>query len=315
MHAWHSSPCLLHRAAPRHPPLQAYAAWPAERLAEIGGSTAFYAQDFLARKEQGEARRARALEAFGSWCPEVGAGGRAVVDGRGFGDIGQLNQPDSGLERATSSMKQPHRHLAPCCGCPLCAAHVAHRCPAACPTQVLSLIEGADALAITEHGQFMRETSACKASSRRIACFQTRQWVAAVLLQRPLASVAAPAPAGLPCSHQLGCLPAALPLIAPARCPAGASPASGTGVGQGPRDAAGRCRPHGHAHAGSGTPCHSAEMCLPCCFNATSAACAHLCVRTYAFGSQCKPVLAACVQGTSQAFEDAVGLGRAIGKR
>ncbi|KAI7839966.1 hypothetical protein COHA_006287 [Chlorella ohadii] len=76
---------------------QAYAAWPAERLNEIGGSTAYYAQDFLAKKEQGEARRKRALEVFSGWCP-----------------------------------------------------------------QVLSLIEGADALAITEHGQFLRTPESCQ---------------------------------------------------------------------------------------------------------------------------------------------------------
>lgn len=64
----------FHAGLPCQPSLQAYAAWPTERLSEIGGSTAYYAQDFLARKEQGEARRARALEV--SWCPQVGMGVR-----------------------------------------------------------------------------------------------------------------------------------------------------------------------------------------------------------------------------------------------
>jgi salicylate hydroxylase len=76
---------------------QAYAAWPADRLNEIGGSTAFYAQDFLAKQEQGEARRKRAMEMFADWNP-----------------------------------------------------------------QVRSLIEGADALAITEHGQFLRTPESCR---------------------------------------------------------------------------------------------------------------------------------------------------------
>ncbi len=30
-----------------------------------------YVQDPLAKKEQGEARRKRALEVFGDWCPQV----------------------------------------------------------------------------------------------------------------------------------------------------------------------------------------------------------------------------------------------------
>jgi len=73
-------PNLSHKAHAHPSPslrctLQAYAAWPADRLDEIGGSTAYYAQDFLAKQEQGEARRKRALEVFSGWCPQVGGMG------------------------------------------------------------------------------------------------------------------------------------------------------------------------------------------------------------------------------------------------
>lgn len=53
--------------------LQAFAPFPAERLDEIGGGRAAYIQDPAARREQGEARKARALEPgmFGGWCSEV----------------------------------------------------------------------------------------------------------------------------------------------------------------------------------------------------------------------------------------------------
>ena len=56
-----------------HPPTrwQAFAPWPAERLDEIGGGRAAYIADGVTRKELGEARRRRALEVFGSWCPQV----------------------------------------------------------------------------------------------------------------------------------------------------------------------------------------------------------------------------------------------------
>ncbi|KAL4459092.1 hypothetical protein ABPG75_013957 [Micractinium tetrahymenae] len=50
---------------------QAYAPWPAARLADIGGRRAAYVQDPVARREAGEARKARALEAFDGWCAEV----------------------------------------------------------------------------------------------------------------------------------------------------------------------------------------------------------------------------------------------------
>ena len=57
---------------------QGFAPWPAERLDEIGGGRAAYIADGVTRREQGEARRRRALEAFGSWCPQVDGCGWAA---------------------------------------------------------------------------------------------------------------------------------------------------------------------------------------------------------------------------------------------
>lgn len=43
---------------------------------QVGGRSVAYVQDPLARKEQGEARRKRAMEVFGDWCPQVGLWGK-----------------------------------------------------------------------------------------------------------------------------------------------------------------------------------------------------------------------------------------------
>ena len=42
---------------------------------QVGGRSVTYVQDPLAKKEQGEARRKRALEVFSGWCPQVGGMG------------------------------------------------------------------------------------------------------------------------------------------------------------------------------------------------------------------------------------------------
>ncbi|KAL4436862.1 hypothetical protein ABPG75_004001 [Micractinium tetrahymenae] len=80
---------------------QAFGPWPKERLDEIGGGRMVYISDAVARREEGEARRARALEVFGGGC-----------------------------------------------------------------SMAVSLIKEADALAITEHGQFYHTAEACKVWGR-----------------------------------------------------------------------------------------------------------------------------------------------------
>jgi hypothetical protein len=52
-------------------PCQAFIPWPAERLEEIGGTRAMYTQDALSRREQGQARKLRALGALEGWCSRV----------------------------------------------------------------------------------------------------------------------------------------------------------------------------------------------------------------------------------------------------
>ena len=75
--------------------------WPSARLEEIGGGGAAYVQDAVARRELGEARVERALEALEGWCPEVGgraAAKRMVHVAAGYAPRVYMHQPTHALQ-------------------------------------------------------------------------------------------------------------------------------------------------------------------------------------------------------------------------
>lgn len=144
-------------ALPALPRPQAFAPFPAERLDEIGGGKAAYIQDPVARRELGEARKARALEPgmFGGWCQQV----RAKCDG------GPAENSNRVVQCLPALQVQPAAHLLASCGM-LCLVQVASQaalCIVIFPApQAVELISSTDALAITEHGQFCRSPDACQ---------------------------------------------------------------------------------------------------------------------------------------------------------
>ncbi len=144
-------------ALPALPRPQAFAPFPAERLDEIGGGRAAYIQDPVARRELGEARKARALEPgmFGGWCQQV----RAKCDG------GPAENSNRVVQCLPALQVQPAAHLLASCGM-LCLVQVASQaalCIVIFPApQAVELISSTDALAITEHGQFCRSPDACQ---------------------------------------------------------------------------------------------------------------------------------------------------------
>jgi len=178
-------------ALPALPRPQAFAPFPAERLDEIGGGKAAYIQDPVARRELGEARKARALEPgmFGGWCQQVRAkcdGGPAENSNRVVQCLPALHTPvgilwcqqvrakcDGGpaensnrvVQCLPALQVQPAAHLLASCGM-LCLVQVASQaalCIVIFPApQAVELISSTDALAITEHGQFCRSPDACQ---------------------------------------------------------------------------------------------------------------------------------------------------------
>ena len=136
---------------PHPPPLQ------------VGGRSVTYVQDPLAKKEQGEARRKRALEVFGDWCPQVrftqvaSCGLKAMQCG-GWASVLTSMQPTALVPAAKTHMPASYASLADnaaaCLG------------PALNATQVRSLIEGVDPLALTEHAQLHRLPEDCKVGPR-----------------------------------------------------------------------------------------------------------------------------------------------------
>lgn len=67
-----------------------------------------YVQDPLAKKEQGEARRRRAMEVFGDWCPQVRLHKR---QGAGRGASTFENAVGRAVQNASA---QVHSQKAPC---------------------------------------------------------------------------------------------------------------------------------------------------------------------------------------------------------
>ena len=101
----------------------------------------------MTRKEQGEARRRRALEVFGSWCPQVGEVRQRVNSAARAWNAAPLEVEPK------SPMQWLYVYTGSCCFPLLCL-------------QVRSLVEAADPLALTEHGQFYRQPEACKVRGR-----------------------------------------------------------------------------------------------------------------------------------------------------
>lgn len=123
-------------------------------------------QDFSTRQEQGEARRKRAMEVFGDWCPQVGAGVGTAASKKAV----RLARLAGYMRRVAAAGLPEQLRPGPSCR----QAHVQkgfHSTAAAAAAlsalpQVRSLIEGADAQAITEHGQFLRTPESCRVSAR-----------------------------------------------------------------------------------------------------------------------------------------------------